>query len=118
MGIPAKRVRLISISYLGAGIACIWFLGPARALQNQEPPEIKSEETTPSFTLRAQRNEVLVRVVVRDKDGKAVGGFTKDDFRLSDNGKPQSVTLFNVENYNAAQAEQPPAARARQAGDR
>ena len=95
------------IGVLLAGIACIWLIGPAPALQNQEAPEIKSEETTPTFTVRAQRNEVLVRVVVRDKDGKAVGGLTKDDFRLSDNGKPQSVTLFKVETYKAAQAEQP-----------
>ena len=48
-----------------------------------------------------------MRVVVRDKDGKAVGGLTKDDFRLSDNGKPQSVTLFEVETYKAAEAVQP-----------
>ncbi len=107
MAIPAKWVRLLTISFLAAGIACIWFLGPALALQNQEAPEIKSEEATPSFTIRAQRNEVLVRVVVRDKDGEAVGGLTKDDFRLSDNSKPQSVTLFKVETYKAAQAEQP-----------
>jgi len=107
MAIPAKWVRLLSILFLEAGIVGIWPIRPAPNPQNQEPPEIKSEETTPSFTIRAQRNEVLVRVVVRDKDGKAVGGLTKDEFRLSDNGKPQSVTLFKVENYNAAQAEQP-----------
>lgn len=89
------------------GIACTWYFGLALALQIQEPPEIKSEEATPTYTLRAQRNEVLVRVVVRDKDGKAVGGLTKDDFRLSDNGKPQSVTLFKVETYKAAEAVQP-----------
>jgi VWFA-related protein len=108
MAIPAKRVRQLSISLLGAGIACIWLIGPAPALQNQETAEIKSEETTPTFTMRAQRNEVLVRVVVRDRDGKAVGGLTKDDFRLSDNGKPQSVTLFKVETYKASLAEQSP----------
>jgi VWFA-related protein len=107
MKVPAKLTRPMFIGVLLAGIACIWFIGPAPALQNQETPEIKSEETAPTFTVRAQRNEVLVRVVVRDKDGKAVGGLTKDDFRLSDNSKPQSVTLFKVETFAAAPAATP-----------
>jgi VWFA-related protein len=110
MGTPAKLGRLLFIGGLLAGIAAAWRVGSALSLQNQEPSEIKSEETAPTFTVRAQRNEVLARVVVRDKDGKAVGGLTKDDFRLSDNGKPQSVTLFKVETYKAA----PPAAGAAQ----
>ncbi len=112
MKVPAKLTRPLFIGLLLSGIAGIWFIGPAPALQNQEPPEIKSEETTPTFTVRAQRNEVLVRVVVRDKDGKAVGGLTKDDFRLLDNGKPQSVTLFKVENYKSPSGREapPPAA--------
>ena len=70
---------------------------------------MKSEETTPTFTIRAQRNEVLVRVIVRDANGKAVGGLTKDAFRLLDNGKPQGVTAFAVENNQAAPAGKPPA---------
>jgi len=107
MAIPVKWVRLLSISFLGVGIAGIWPLRPAPNPQNQDVPEIKSEETTPTFTVRAQRNEVLVRVVVRDKDGKAVGGLTKDDFRLSDNGKPQSLTVFRVETFAAAPAAAP-----------
>jgi VWFA-related protein len=104
MAIPAKWVSLLSISFLGAGIAGISPLRPALNPQNQDVPEIKSEETTPAFTVRAQRNEVLVRVVVRDNDGKAVGGLTKDDFRLSDDGKPQSLTVFRVETFATAPA--------------
>ncbi len=107
MIVPRRLRRPLFIGMLLGGIACTWYFGLALALQIQEPPEIKSEEATPTYTLRAQRNEVLVRVVVRDKDGKAVGGLTKDDFRLSDNGKPQSVTLFKVETYKAAEAVQP-----------
>jgi VWFA-related protein len=99
MEIPANLARLLLSLLLGAGIAGVWPPAPAAAPQNQEAPEIKSEETTPAFTVRAQRNEVLVRVVVRDANGNAVGGLTKDDFRLSDNGKPQSVTVFTVEHY-------------------
>lgn len=94
---------------LGAGLAGVWAVVPAAAPQNQEAPEMKSEETTPSFTIRTQRNEVLVRVIVRDANGNAVGGLKKDDFRLLDNGKPQGVTAFAVENNQAAPAGKPPA---------
>jgi len=107
MQVPVKWVRFLLISLLGAGIGYFRPGFHSSAQQNQEVPEIKSEETTPSFTIRAQRNEVLVRVVVRDANGKAVGGLGKEDFHLFDNGKPQSITGFRAENYNAARAVQP-----------
>jgi VWFA-related protein len=106
----ANLARLLLTSALGAGLASLWPAVPAALSQNQEAPEVKSEETTPTFTVRAQRNEVLVRVVVRDAKGNAVGGLSKDDVRVSDNGKPQSVTVFTVEHYKAGSAGQPPAA--------
>jgi VWFA-related protein len=104
-----KLARLLLTSALGAGIASFWSAVPAALSQNQEAPEVRSEETTPTFTVRAQRNEVLVRVVVRDANGNAVGRLSKDDFRLSDNGKPQSLTVFTVEHYKATPAGEPPA---------
>ena len=109
MQVPVKWVRFLLISLLGAGIGYFRPGFDSSAQQNQEAPEIQSEETTPSFTIRAQRNEVLVRVVVRDANGKAVGGLTKDDFRLTDNGKPQVLTLFKMENYEAAATGHAPA---------
>jgi len=108
MQAPAKSVRLLMLLLLAAGIANVGAAVSAAAQQNQEAPEIKSEETPATFTVRAQRNEVLVRVVVRDAKGNAVGGLTKDDFRLSDNGKPQSVTVFTVEHFKATPAGAPP----------
>jgi VWFA-related protein len=44
-----------------------------------------------------QHNEVLVRVVVKDAQGRAVGNLHKEDFRLFDNRKPQVITHFAVE---------------------
>lgn len=70
---------------------------------NPEPPqssdrtELKTSETQPTFKLRVERNLVLVRVVVRDARGQAVGNLRKEDFRLFDNGKPQGITHFSIE---------------------
>jgi VWFA-related protein len=105
----AKVARLLLASALGAGLAGALLLVPATAPQNQEAPEMKTEETKETFTVRAQRNEVQVRLVVRDANGNAVGGLTKDDFRVSDNGKPQTVTLFTVENNKATPPGKPAA---------
>jgi VWFA-related protein len=52
------------------------------------------EETT---TFRVNVKLVLVRVVVRDAKGKAVGTLHKEDFELFDNRKPQVISQFAVE---------------------
>ncbi|MGA2606110.1 MAG: VWA domain-containing protein [Terriglobia bacterium] len=83
--------------FLAAGLGVIRAPVRAQAPQKPESPEMKSDETEPTFTVQARRNEVLVRVVVRDKNGEAVGNLTQDDFRLYDDGKPQALTLFSLE---------------------
>jgi len=67
------------------------------AAQQSAQPEISTQEKEPGFTIRARANEVPVLVVVRDGQGKEVSGLTKDDFRLFDNGKPQSIREFSVQ---------------------
>jgi VWFA-related protein len=53
--------------------------------------------TEAPFTLKVERNEVPVRVVVRDREGHAVRNLTKDEFQILDDGKPQAITQFSVE---------------------
>ena len=88
--------------FLAGGLGVICAPVRAQAPQNPESPEVKSDETEPTFTIQAKRNEVLVRVVVRDKNGEAVGNLTRDDFRLYDDGKPQALTLFSLEHGKVA----------------
>ncbi len=40
---------------------------------------------------------MLVRVVVRDNQGKVVTNLRKEDFQLFDNRKPQAITYFSNE---------------------
>ena len=46
--------------------------------------------------LRVEAQELLVLVVVRDKQGHAVGNLTKDDFRVFDQGKPRDIGNFTM----------------------
>ncbi len=48
-------------------------------------------------TIKVHVNVVLVRVVVRDNDGKVVTNLKKEDFQVADNRKPQIISSFSVE---------------------
>jgi VWFA-related protein len=45
---------------------------------------------------------VSVPVVVRDAQGRPVGDLSREDFQLSDSGKPQTVSKFSVEKLGQA----------------
>ena len=62
---------------------------------DKNAPEMSTEETSTTFKVKV--NLVEVRVVVRDAQGHAVGNLKQDDFQLLDNGKPQVISRFAVE---------------------
>src|SRR5882762_813727 len=57
--------------------------------------EVSSHDTPTTFKVRV--NLVLVRVVVRDRQGKIISNLKKEDFQLYDNRKLQSISSFSVE---------------------
>lgn len=93
-GLGRNLLRSVALSFL------MLASGPGAAPQNANPPEIQGHETTPKFLIRAERNLVIVRVVVRDANSRTVGDLHKQDFRLFDDGKPQEITGFSVEAAN------------------
>jgi VWFA-related protein len=50
---------------------------------------------------------VLVPVVVRDRDGRAVSDLTRDSFQVFDKGKQQPIAAFSVERNDTAGASSP-----------
>jgi VWFA-related protein len=68
---------------------------PAKPQAASDNAEVSSRDTAPTFKVRV--NLVLVRVVVRDQQGKVVPNLHKEDFQLSDNRKPQIISTFSVE---------------------
>src|SRR5579862_5398963 len=61
----------------------------------QSQPEVASHEEPITFSSRG--NLISVPVVVRDKEGRAVGTLQKEDFQVLDKGKLQVITKFSVE---------------------
>lgn len=54
-------------------------------------------------TIRVAVDSVLIPVVVRDHQGRAIGDLTKEDFQVFDRGKPQSISGFTLETRSSAQ---------------
>ena len=75
--------------------------------QNSAQEATANGENTPVF--HAQSKLVVVDVVVIDKSGKAVTGLKASDFRLTENGKRQVVSVFEERSATVVpQTETPP----------
>lgn len=68
---------------------------PAQAPTSGDKQEVSSRDTPATFKVRV--NLVLVRVVVRDAQGKVVSNLKKEDFQLFDSRKLQTISSFTVE---------------------
>jgi VWFA-related protein len=73
---------------------------------NQNTVELSAHDQATTFKVNVKL--VVVRAVVRDAQGHAVGNLHKEDFQIFDKGKPQTISQFEVEEPGAL------AARARQ----
>jgi VWFA-related protein len=70
---------------------------PTAASQN-EPETVTRDEPT---AFRAGVNLVMVPVVVRNAQGRALGNLGREGFQLFDKGKPQEIVRFTVEKTGA-----------------
>jgi VWFA-related protein len=61
----------------------------------------------PASVFRSGTELVLVNVVVRDKTGAVVRGLTRGDFSIAEDDKPQTVTSFDFEELDKADAPSP-----------
>ncbi|MCX6622225.1 MAG: hypothetical protein NTY38_14380, partial [Acidobacteria bacterium] len=89
--IPRKSPAIAALGLL---------LFSSRVLSQQPAPELKSQDTPATFQTRV--NLVMVPVVVRDKNGRAIGNLGQDSFQLLDRGKPQMILKFSAERTDRA----------------
>jgi VWFA-related protein len=68
----------------------------------QNSAELASHDEPTTFKVNVKL--VVVRAVVRDSQGHAVGNLQKEDFQVFDKGKPQVITQFEVEQPGALTA--------------
>jgi len=93
----------VVVSLRGRAVRAVllWALCCVRIDAQAAPPapantaEVSSHDAPVTFTSKV--NLVSVPVVVRDKQGRALGTLNRDDFVLLDRGKLQLITKFSVE---------------------
>ena len=56
---------------------------------------LAAQDQRPTF--RATTRLVEVSVVVHDRDGRPLAGMTANDFKIAEDGKPQTIELFSVQ---------------------
>ena len=78
---------MVKRSFPSIAVMMLVFAGPVLA-QDSAPAEDSGA------TLRLNSRAVLVDVIVTDREGKPVRGLSKDAFRITEEGKPQSVAYF------------------------
>jgi len=78
-------------------LALMFFL-PSATAQQQQP-----------FTIRVDTQLVVETVVVKDKDGKNLEGLIDKDFTVTEDGVPQTISVFQFERLEDTPAPAPPA---------
>ena len=90
MQINRPKSRLCAIVFAAA---CLAFAQDGPAGQKANPAD--SADTSSKISVKV--NGVNVLATVRDKHGKIVNNLTKDDFTLTEDGRPQSIHYFSRE---------------------
>jgi VWFA-related protein len=92
----------VAVSLRGRAVRAVLLTAVGCALSGAQTPtppsttaEVSSHDAPVTFTSKV--NLVSVPVVVRDKQGRALGTLNRDDFVLLDRGKLQVITKFSVE---------------------
>ncbi len=87
-----------------AALFALAVLGGNTSIQAQQAAsELKLQDAPATYQTRV--NLVMVPVVVRDKNGRAIGDLKEENFQLSDRGKPQVILKFSMERQAVAKTQ-------------
>ena len=87
------------IRRIHSGLYTIVFAAASLAFSQDPQPTSHpaADATDPATKISVKVNVVNVLATVRDKHGKIVNNLTKDDFTLTEDGRPQSIHYFSRE---------------------
>ncbi len=108
------RYRALGILILTLFCAASAFLAaqsdapPATPPAAQITPEHPTAVPTDIPTFRSTVRRVIVDVVVRDSDHRAVHGLTAKDFEVTEDGRPQDILSFDVHEFDTPSIAMPP----------
>ena len=84
-----------------------WVLLVSAHMSAQQTNETAPQSDFPKIVIEA--NSVLIPVVVRDSQGRSVGGLKKEDFQIFDKNKPQVISGFSIQKRSGLENYRPSA---------
>src|SRR5271163_2774266 len=95
-----NQLRQVATSVL---MAAFVFL-PLGAQDTQKPTQQgdQSVQDKKDFTVSVKVDRVLVNVVARDKKGNLIKDLKREDFTILEDGKPQKIVSFDLEQVETA----------------
>ena len=105
IGLTNANSHLFSTSASGvrcAGDACRCQGQAGQTQQLQQSALGQQTADQAAVPLRSETHAVLISVAVRDSSGRAVEDLRKEDFTVTDNGKPRDFQLFPSDTTSAA----------------
>jgi VWFA-related protein len=109
-GLPPRFLWIVTWLFLACALARSQTASPqvsapspaVQAENQQNSAELTSRDEPTTFKVNVKL--VVVRAVVRDAQGHAIGTLHKEDFQVFDKGKPQIISQFEVEQPGAITA--------------
>jgi VWFA-related protein len=98
--IPARRIAAAAVVFAAA-------IALPEGMGAQQPAAPRQR---PAATFRSSIDLVTINVVVRDKNGNIVRGLTRDDFSITEDGQPQTISTFDFEEITRQPIDVTPAA--------
>ncbi len=77
---------------------------------------LAAQQPEPSVKFTAAANLVIVNVSVRDRSGAPVEGLRREDFEILEDGKPQTISVFEFQRLSGQDRKPASAAAARSGG--
>jgi len=93
-----KTQNLVALTFALCVLTFAFSVCPTAFLAQVKPATPVSKSPQQAFILRAQTNVVLVDVRVYDKSGKPVTDLQQSDFHVTEDGVPQNISSFSLEN--------------------
>jgi len=91
----AKSLRYI--------LMCFVLAAPLSGAQTQQPPQTPPAQNQQPFTLQVSTQLVIETVTVRDRNGKIIEDLTAKDFAITEDGVPQTISVFQFQKLDAPQ---------------